>query len=69
MNACFPTARSRRVYDPRLRELVFHTGDVSLARDVGVPRSTANDWVNGRFRDVVGLAVFDKETADLQAEN
>ncbi len=69
MNGCFPMTRPRRVYDPRLRELVFHTGDVGIARDLGVPRSTANDWVNGKFADVVTLDVFDKDTADLQAEN
>ena len=69
MNACPPTARSRRVYDPRLRELVFHTGDVGLVRDFGVPRSTANDWANGRFRDIDTFDVFDKDMADLQAEN
>ncbi len=69
MNGYIPMTRPRRVYDPRLRELVFHTGNVDLARDLGVPRSTANDWVNGKFRDVVTVDVFDKDKADLQAEN
>jgi hypothetical protein len=60
--------RSHKVYDPRLRDLVFHTGDGDIARDCGVPRSTRNDWKNGKFRDVVTLDVFDREKADLQAE-
>ena len=57
-----------RSYDPRLRELVFYTGDVSIARDCGVPRSTYNDWKNGKFQDVITLEVFDRELVDLQAE-
>ncbi len=69
MNGCFPMTRPRRVYDPRLRELVFHTGDVGIARDLGVPNSTANDWINGRFADVVTCAVFDEDKGDLWAEN
>ncbi len=48
---------------------MFRTGDVTIARQFGAPRSTANDWVNGKFRDVVTTGVFDKEKADLQAEN
>ena len=63
-----PNLRCHQVYDPRLRELVFHTGDVSIAQDCGVPRSTCNDWKNGKFGDVVTLDVFDREKADLEAE-
>ena len=64
-----PPDRARNVYDPRLRDLVFHTGDVTIAHTCGVPRSTRNDWKNGKFRDgVVTLDVFDRDMADLQAE-
>ena len=62
------TVRSHQVYDHRLRDLVFHTGDVAIARDCGVPRSTCNDWKNGKFRGVVSTDVFDRDAADLQAE-
>jgi transposase InsO family protein len=68
MSIAIPAVRPHKVYDPRLRDLVFHTGDVSIARDFGVPRSTRSDWRNGRFRDVVTLDVFDHEKGELQAE-
>ena len=35
------TARLQQRYDHRLRNLVQRTGDVTLATDMGVPRSTA----------------------------
>jgi hypothetical protein len=63
-----PFLRPHRGYDPRLRELVFHTGDVSIARDCGVPRSTSKDWKIGKFQDVITLDVFDRELVDLRAE-
>jgi hypothetical protein len=63
-----PAVRCHKVYDPRLRDLVFRTGDVSFAKDCGVPRSTCNDWKNGKFNDVVTLDVFGRERADLEAE-
>ena len=64
-----PTARPHNVYDPRRRDLVSRTGDVTIADDCGVPRSTSNDWKNGKFRGgVVTLDVFDRDMADLQAE-
>jgi hypothetical protein len=33
-------ARPQQRYDHRLRDLVRQTGDVTLATDLGVPRST-----------------------------
>jgi hypothetical protein len=39
------TARPKRRYDHRLRDLVHHTGDATIARDLGVPRSTARGWL------------------------
>jgi hypothetical protein len=36
------TARPPHRYDHRLRHLVQRTGDVTVATDLGVPRSTPN---------------------------
>ena len=64
-----PTAsRRQRHYDHRLRDLVFRTGDVSIATDLGVPRSTAAGWVRGDLGPVVSLDVLSLSTVDLQAE-
>ena len=38
-------------YDRRLRDLVDDTGDVTIATDLGVPRSTARRWL-GKARRV-----------------
>ncbi len=57
----------RRSYDHRLRDLVRQTGDLRVAGDIGVPRSTARSWL-GRQRPVVSLDVLDQKTRDLQAE-
>ena len=35
------TARPQQRYDHRLRELVQRTGDLTIAADLGIPRSTA----------------------------
>lgn len=61
-------SRRRRHYDHRLRDLVFRTGDVSIATDLGVPRSTAAGWVCGDLSPVVSLDVVSLSTVDLQAE-
>ena len=39
------TSRPQRRYDHRLRDLVQRTGDLTLATDLGVPRSTARGWL------------------------
>ena len=39
------TARPQQRYDHRLRDLVQRTGDVTIATDLGVPRSTARGWL------------------------
>ena len=53
------TQQTKRVYDHRLREYVRTTGDVKLARELGVPRSTINDWLKGPELEVVTHEVFD----------
>lgn len=60
--------RFQRHYDHRLRELVYRTGDVTVATDLGIPRSTAAGWVCGDLGPVVGLDVLDRSTVELQVE-
>ena len=60
--------RRQRHYDHRLRDLVFRIGDLSIATDLVVPRSTAADWVCGDLSPVVSLDVVSLSTVDLQAE-
>ena len=57
-----PMATSRRPqqrYDHRLRDLVYNTGDVTIATDLGVPRSTARGWLRKAPAVVVSLDVTD----------
>jgi transposase InsO family protein len=60
--------RRQRHYDHRLRELVFRTGDATVATDLGVPRSTAAGWVRGDLGPVVSFDLLDRSSVDLQAE-
>jgi hypothetical protein len=49
------TARHQQRYDHRLRNLVERTGDVTVATDLGVPRSTARGWLGAAPTVVVRL--------------
>ena len=60
--------RRQRSYDHRLRELVYHTGDLSIATDIGVPRSTAAGWIRNELIEVVTLDVLNNDQIELQAE-
>ena len=62
------TTRTRRRYDHRLRLLVHQTGDVELAIQNGVPRSTARDWSRRSTPDVVSLDVLSMSEEALQQE-
>jgi putative transposase len=62
------TARPQRCYDHRLRSLVQRTGDVTIATDLGVPRSTARGWVGKAPKVVVSLDVTDLSSSALQQE-
>jgi hypothetical protein len=64
-----PTTRSQQRYDHRLRDLVQRTGDVSLATDLGVPRSTARGWLGAAPRAVVSLDVAHLTELELWQEN
>jgi hypothetical protein len=47
--------RPQQRYDHRLRDLVRRTGDVTLATDLGVTRSTARGWLAEPATVVVSL--------------
>jgi hypothetical protein len=62
------TRRLQQRYDHRLRDLVQGTGDVTLATDLGVPRSTARGWLGTAPKVVVSLDVTDLRASELQQE-
>jgi transposase InsO family protein len=62
------TSRSLHRYDHRLRDLVQRTGDLSLATDLGVPRSTARGWLGVAPRAVVSLDVAHLTDLELRQE-
>ena len=62
------TARPQQRYDHRLRDLVQRTGDVTVATDLGVPRSTARGWLGGAPTVVVCLDVVDLTEPELRQE-
>jgi hypothetical protein len=62
------TARPQQRYDHRLRELVQRTGNLSIAADFGVPRSTARGWLRTAPRVVVGLEAANLTELELRQE-
>ena len=62
------TARPQQRYDHRLRHLVQRTGDVTVATDLGVPRSTARGWLGAAPTVVVCLDVADLTEPELRQE-
>jgi len=60
--------RTQRIYDPRLRQLVHTTGNVQLALDLGVPRSTARGWLRRAPREIVSIDALDHTAEDLRRE-
>ena len=61
-------ARRQQRYDHRLRYLVQRTGDVTVATDLGVPRSTARGWLGAASTVVVGLDVAELTEPELRQE-
>ena len=61
-------SRPQRRYDHRLRNLVQRTRDVTIATDLGVPRSTARGWLDAAPRVVIGLEVADLTELELRQE-
>jgi len=60
--------RTQRIYDPRLRQLVHTTGNVQLALDLGMPRSTARGWLRRAPREIVSIDALDHTAEDLRRE-
>jgi hypothetical protein len=62
------TARPQQRYDHRLRDLVQRDRDVTVATDLGVPRSTARGWLGAAPTAVVSLDVADLTEPELRQE-
>ena len=62
------TGRRQRRYDHRLRDLVQRTRDVTIATDLGVPRSTVRGWLGDGQTIVVSLDVANRNASELQQE-
>jgi putative transposase len=62
------TGRPQQRYDHRLQHLVHRTGDMSVATDLGVPRSTARGWLSAAPTVVVCLDVADLAEPELRRE-
>jgi putative transposase len=60
--------RPQQRYDHRLRDLVHNTADVTIATDLGVPRSTVRGWVRKAPRVAVTMDVTNVKTLELQQE-
>ena len=60
--------RPQRRYDHRLRDLVRRTGDVTIAADLGVPRSTARGWLAAAPTVVISVDVANLTEAELRQE-
>src|SRR5262249_40320245 len=60
--------RPQQCYDHRLRDLVQRTEDVTIATDLGVPRSTARGWLGQAPKVVVRLDVTDLKASALQQD-
>lgn len=70
------TSRIQHSYDHRLEELVRSTGDIQIALDQGVPRSSVRDWLKSPPRAVVTAERLDfhaealpQEVVRLRAQN
>ena len=62
------TGRLQQRYDHRLRDLVQGTGDVTIAMDLGIPGSTAREWLGKAPKVVVSLDVTDLKALELRHE-
>jgi hypothetical protein len=60
--------RPQQRYDHRLRDLVQRTGDLTIATNLGVPRSTARGWFRATSTIVVSLEVADLTEQELRQE-
>ena len=61
-------ARTQRIYDHRLRNLVFSTGRIEIALDRGVPRPTARGWLRISLREVVSIDELEHSVEELRKQ-
>jgi putative transposase len=61
-------SRPQRRYDHRLRDLVRRTRDLTIATDLGVPRSTARGWLAAAPTAVISMDVASLSEAELRQE-
>ena len=62
------TIRNQQRYDHRLRDLVRSSGNINVATQLGVPRSTAHSWLTSSQVEIVTIDVFDMDILSLQNE-
>jgi hypothetical protein len=62
------TSRPQQRDDHRLRDLVQRTGELTIATDLGVPRSTARGWRGAAPTVVVSLEGADLTEPELRQE-
>jgi putative transposase len=62
------TSRPQQRYDHRLWDLVQRTGDLTIATDLGVLRSTARGWLGAAPTVMVSLEMADLTEAELRQE-
>ncbi|MEQ8853895.1 DDE-type integrase/transposase/recombinase [Gimesia sp.] len=60
--------RRQRTYDHRLKELVRSTGNIDVALQRGVPRSTARGWLTKNMSGVITVDVLDMSLVELQRD-
>src|SRR6516162_4974540 len=60
--------RPQKRYDHRLRELVRRTGDLTIATELGVPRSTARGWLCTTPTVTISLDMANLSELELQQE-
>src|SRR5262249_10133565 len=62
------TIRPQNRYAPQFRDLSQRAGDVTIATNLGVPRSTARGWLRNTPKAVVSPDVTNRNTSDLEQE-
>jgi hypothetical protein len=65
---CPPRSAPQQRYDHRLRDLVQRTGALTIAAELGVPRSTARGWLRAAPTVVVSREVTDLTEPELRQE-
>jgi hypothetical protein len=63
------TTRRQKKYDHRLKSVVRTTGRTDLAREYGVPESTARGWIVAPQSEVVTSNVNDLEIVRAEHHN